>query len=243
VEAVAARDPDGATRLLRPNHVFSSMPLRHLLRAIRPAPPAEVLEAAGKLAYRDFLTVALVLDAPRLFPDNWIYVHSPEVRVGRVQNFGNWSEHLLADPATSCVGMEYFVSDKEPFWSRPDADLVQFAYGELRRLGLADAPLLKGYVVRVPKAYPVYDPGYQERLAVIRCWLGSIDNLWCIGRNGQHRYNNQDHSMATALIAARNAALGQARDPWAVNEDAEYHEIAQTERQAPVTPAALPKAA
>jgi len=239
VTAVSARSPDGQTQRFRAGQVFSSMPLRQLLRAMDPPPPPDVLAAADSLTYRDFLTVALVLDAPKLFPDNWIYIHSPQVRVGRIQNFGNWSEHLLADPATSCVGMEYFVNDTEAFWSLSDDELVRFAYGELRHIGLADAGLLKGFVVRIPKAYPVYDPGYQDRLAVIRSWLRGIENLQCIGRNGQHRYNNQDHSMATALIAARNVALAEARDPWAVNEDAEYHEIARTERQAPLTPAAV----
>jgi protoporphyrinogen oxidase len=236
VTAVTAQSPDGHMQRFRAEHVFSSMPLRQLLRAMDPPPPAEVLAAADSLTYRDFLTVALVLDSPKLFPDNWIYIHSPQVRVGRVQNFGNWSQDLLADPATSCVGMEYFVNDTEPFWCLSDDALVRFAYGELRHIGLADAKLLKGFVVRIPKAYPVYDPGYQDRLAVIRNWLRGIENLQCIGRNGQHRYNNQDHSMATALIAARNVALTEARDPWAVNEDAEYHEIARTERQAPLTP-------
>jgi UDP-galactopyranose mutase len=124
-----------------------------------------------------------------------------------------------------------------------DEDLVELGYNELQKIGLAGGKLKKGYVVRIPKAYPVYDPGYAERLDLIRTWLGGFANLHCMGRNGQHRYNNQDHSMATALISARNVALAQERDPWAVNEDAEYHEIGKTERQAPTTPAARPHAA
>jgi len=236
VVAVHAVGPDGGEQRIETDQVFSSMPLRHLLGGMDPAPPAEVLAAANALAYRDFLTVALVLDRPELFPDNWIYIHSPEVRVARIQNFGNWSPQMLADPTTSCVGLEYFVNADEPLWNMPDDELIALADREFRQIGLsAGAKLLKGYVVRIPKAYPVYDPGYKERLDVIRKWLAGISNLHCIGRNGQHRYNNQDHSMATALIAARNVIRCESRDPWAVNEDAMYHEIAETERQAPVT--------
>ena len=145
---------------------------------------------------------------------------------------------MVPFPGQSCLGLEYFVNEGDDLWSSKDEDLVNLAYEELRRIGLAGGNLVKGFVVRMPKAYPVYDPGYKARLDVIRGWLNGIDNLHCIGRNGQHRYNNQDHSMVTALIAARNVALGGTRDPWNVNEDAEYHEIAQTERQAPLTPRA-----
>ncbi|HZK81868.1 MAG TPA: FAD-dependent oxidoreductase, partial [Humisphaera sp.] len=238
VTAVRALTNSGREERIPADHVFSTMPLRHLLDGMTPAPPPPIVQAAAALTYRDFLTVALVLDRPQIFPDNWIYIHSPEVRVARIQNFGNWSPAMLADPATSCVGMEYFVNDTEKFWSTPDDELVNLAYEELQRISLsAGAKLIKGFVVRMPKAYPVYDPGYKERLDLIRNWLAGIGNLHCMGRNGQHRYNNQDHSMATALIAARNVALSQSRDPWAVNEDAMYHEIARTEREAPITPA------
>jgi hypothetical protein len=144
---------------------------------------------------------------------------------------------MVPDPNCACLGLEYFVNEGDDLWSMPDDQLVQLGYEELKRVHLANGPLVKGFVVRMPKAYPVYDTGYQERLGTIRAWLDKVTNLACIGRNGQHRYNNQDHSMATAIIAARNVALGEKRDPWAVNEDAEYHEIAATERQAPTTPA------
>lgn len=236
--AVAVRtiNSAGEQERVEVEHVLCSMPLRHLLEAIEPAAPPEVLTAARQLKYRDFMTVALVLDEPDLFPDNWIYIHSPEVRVARIQNFGNWSPEMLADARTSCVGMEYFVNTTDDFWNIPDADLVRIAFDELRKIGLSkNAKLIKGFVVRIPKAYPVYDPGYADRLALIRGWLGGIGNLQCMGRNGQHRYNNQDHSMATALIAARNIIRDECRDPWAVNEDAEYHEISRTERAAPIT--------
>ena len=146
---------------------------------------------------------------------------------------------MVPDPSKeSCLGLEYFVFEGDDLWTMKDDDLVKLGFAELQKIGLAKGKLKKGYVVRIPKAYPVYDPGYADRLDTIRNWLGNFGNLHCMGRNGQHRYNNQDHSMATALIAARNVALAQDRDPWAVNEDAEYHEIAQTERQAPTTPAA-----
>jgi len=236
ITRVTVQSTDGHTQTFEPGHVLSSMPLRHLVEQMQPAPPPEVVQAARALTYRDFLTVALVLDAPELWPDNWIYIHSPEVRVGRIQNFKNWSPHLVPDASKTCLGLEYFVNEGDDLWRMPDADLVALGYAELTRIGLGDAPLVKGYVVRMPKAYPVYHTGYTEQLAIIREWLQqNLANLNCIGRNGQHRYNNQDHSMATALIAARRIAVGDARDPWAVNEDAEYHEIAKTERQAPVT--------
>ncbi len=237
VRAVRVRDRQGVETTHEADTVFSSMPLRELLGAMMPKPPAQIADAASQLSYRDFLTVALVIDQPDVFPDNWIYIHSPDVRVGRIQNFGNWSPEMVPDAKTSCLGMEYFVFEGDDLWKSDDTALVSLAFGELQRIGLAKGNLVKGFVVRVPKAYPVYDPGYSERLDLIRLWLKSnVDGLYCIGRNGQHRYNNQDHSMATALIAARNVALGESRDPWAVNEDAEYHEIAETERQAPTLP-------
>jgi protoporphyrinogen oxidase len=213
------------------------MPLRDLLLSMTPQPPLEIIHTASALAYRDFLIVVLILDEPGIFPDNWIYVHSPEVKVGRIDNFGNWTPEMLPDKTTSCLAMEYFVFENDDIWSKDDNSLIEMAHRELGVIGLAKGHLLNGKVVRVPKAYPVYDPGYKKRLDVIRRWLGeNAQNVYCMGRNGQHRYNNQDHSMATALIAARNLALGQTRDPWAVNEDAEYHEIAKTEREVPLTP-------
>jgi UDP-galactopyranose mutase len=196
-----------------------------------------VLDAANALKYRDFLTIVLVIDVADLFPDNWIYIHEPQVKMGRIQNFKNWSPYMVPDQSKTCLGLEYFVNQGDELWSAADEKLVARGWEELNRIGLARGNLVTGYVVRMPKAYPVYDTGYQERLDKIRAWLEGIENLYCIGRNGQHRYNNQDHSMATALIAARNVSQGDDRDPWAVNEDAEYHEIARTERQAPLTPA------
>jgi protoporphyrinogen oxidase len=236
ITSLTVSHDSGQRETLPAAHVFSSMPLRALLRGINPPPPADVLEAANALSYRDFLTVVLVIDKADLFPDNWIYIHAPEVRMGRIQNFKNWSPEMVPDLSKTCLGLEYFVNEGDELWSMADEQLIALGYDELSRINLAGGPLVRGYVVRMPKAYPVYDTGYQERLGTIRTWVEQIENLYCIGRNGQHRYNNQDHSMATAIIAARNVALGEDRDPWAVNEDAEYHEIAATDRQAPLTP-------
>ncbi len=230
ISSITVRGRDGASEVLAASHVFSSMPLRTLLESMNPPPPANVLGAGKSLKYREFLTIVLVIDQTDLFPDNWIYIHEPEVKMGRIQNFKNWSPYMVPDQGKTCLGLEYFVNQGDELWNSPDDKLIMLGWEELNKIGLARGNLVKGYIVRMPKAYPVYDTGYQERLEIIRKWLGTIENLYCIGRNGQHRYNNQDHSMATALIAARNVSLDQDRDPWAVNEDAEYHEISKTER-------------
>jgi protoporphyrinogen oxidase len=177
-----------------------------------------------------------------LFPDNWIYVHDPDVRVGRIQNFRAWSEAMVPDPTRTCVGLEYFCFEGDELWNAGDAELVARATRELDAIGLADAARVEaGHVVRVPKAYPIYDADYDARVATIRAWLAGIENLQQIGRNGLHRYNNSDHSMLTALRAVENACHGAEHDLWAVNADGEYHEEARTPEQpyrdAPVTPA------
>jgi protoporphyrinogen oxidase len=214
--------------------VISSMPLTELVLAMRP--PVEVGEAARHLSYRDFLTVALVIPNEDAFPDNWIYVHTPGVRVGRVQNFGSWSPYLVKDGHT-CLGLEYFVNEGDDLWSMPDEDLVALARGELRELGLVRSDTIEaGYVVRVPKAYPVYDAGYADRVAVLGEWLAEhATNVQPVGRNGMHKYNNQDHSMLTAMLAVENLD-GAAHDLWSVNVEQEYHEGGSTGRDAPTLP-------
>ena len=204
--------------------VVSSMPLPELVLAIDPPAPDEVQRAAKGLRHRDFLTVALVLPQEAGFPDNWIYVHTPGVRVGRVQNYGSWSPYLVKEGRT-CLGLEYFVNEGDEMWSMPDDDLVAFAKREITEIGLAQGDQAEaGFVVRVPKAYPVYDEGYQERVETIRQWLEtSARGVWAVGRNGMHKYNNQDHSMVTAMYAVENI-LGGDRDLWAVNVEQEYHE-------------------
>lgn len=206
-------------------HFLSSMPIRDLLRALRPAPPKSVLRAAGDFNYRDFITVAVILDRRDVFPDNWIYVHDPAVKVGRIQNYKNWSPDMVPDESKTCLGLEYFCFEGDGLWTSSDADLLSRAAEELEYLGLAPADaVVDGTVLRVPKAYPVYDGTYRKGLATVRQFLEQIPNLQLIGRNGMHRYNNQDHAMLTGILAARNI-LGLGRhDLWDVNVDEEYVE-------------------
>jgi protoporphyrinogen oxidase len=244
--AVAVTGPDGASVRIPADHVVSSTPISALVRSMEPAAPAEVLAAADDLRYRDFLTVALVVPLEAGFPDNWIYIHTPGVKVGRIQNFGSWSPFLVKDGRT-CLGLEYFVNEGDELWSASDEDLVELAGAELERLELIGPGIVEvGYVVRMPKAYPVYDDRYQKNLEVIRDWLAEyVPNVHPVGRNGMHRYNNQDHSMMTALLTAENIRTGSAHDVWAVNVEEEYHEEggdakrstpAGTGRDAPMMP-------
>jgi protoporphyrinogen oxidase len=205
--------------------LVSSMPLSALVRAFDPPAPAEVVAAADGLRYRDFLTVALVVDAEHAFDDNWIYVHDPEVNVGRIQNFGTWSPYMVQDGRT-CLGLEYFVNEHDHLWDAADDDLIALGRAELVRLGLVPAGSIhQGYVVRMPKAYPVYDAHYAANVDTIRHWLAEhVPNVQAVGRNGMHRYNNQDHSMLTAMLAVENLMDGADHDLWQVNVDAEYHE-------------------
>jgi len=227
IQALQARSQEGETFWGVGEHFISTMPLRSLVRALVPAAPESVREAAERLQYRDFLTVVLLVDEPNLFPDNWIYIHDPSVRVGRIQNFKNWSADMVPDPALTCLGLEYFCSVADPFWGQTDGDLMALAAVELRQLGLlGGAKILDGTVIRAPKAYPVYDQGYQTQIQIIRAFLEEVlPNLQLAGRNGMHRYNNQDHAMMTGLLAARNIVAGERRyDLWRVNQDAEYLE-------------------
>ncbi|MFE9689256.1 NAD(P)/FAD-dependent oxidoreductase [Micromonospora sp. NPDC005806] len=235
----------GGERVEPADHVISSMPISALVRALRPAAPPAVIAAADDLRYRDFLTVALVVPAEFSFPDNWIYVHDPTVRVGRIQNFGSWSPYLVKDGRT-CLGLEYFVFEDDEMWRTPDERLVTLATAELERLGLVRPGCVEaGHVVRMPKAYPVYDERYQRNVDVIRAWLArEVPNVHPVGRNGMHRYNNQDHSMLTAMLTAENIAHGARHDVWTVNVEQEYHEQRSsgdgrhgTGRDAPILPA------
>ena len=208
---------------------------------ISPAAPQSVLDAARGLRYRDFLTVALVLDGADPFPDNWIYIHEPSVRVGRIQNFRSWSPWMVPDPDKACVGLEYFCFAGDDLWTMDDDALVALAAGELERLRLAPAASVdRGFAIRVPKAYPIYDADYAERVETIRSWLDGIENLQQVGRNGLHRYNNSDHSMLTAMRAVDNLLTGADHDIWAVNAESVYHETDVADehpyRTAPETP-------
>ena len=225
------------------SHVISSMPYSALVRAMEPPAPAAVLEAAGDLHYRDFLTVALVVPQHAGFPDNWIYVHYPGVKVGRIQNFGSWSPFMVKDGRT-CLGLEYFVFEGDELWDADDDTLIRMATDELAVLGLVErSDVERGFVVRMPKAYPVYDEGYQQAVETIRAWLAKeVPNVHAVGRNGMHKYNNQDHSMYTAMLTVENIVDGARHDIWVVNVEEEYHEEkvrdagAGTGRQAPVVP-------
>ncbi len=206
------------------HELISSMPVSTLIGRLDPKPPEEVLDAARRLSYRSFLIVVLILDKPEVFPDQWIYVHGPEVRVGRIQNFKNWSPTMVPDPVKTSLGMEYFCDEGDEIWEMPDEDLRELASSELASLGLAGADdVVDSYVVRQPKAYPVYNQGYEQSLQTIRDFLGTIDNLQTIGRNGMHRYNNMDHSMLTGMLAAENV-MGSSHDLWQVNEEEAYLE-------------------
>jgi protoporphyrinogen oxidase len=218
----------GADTIVPCDHVISSMPITHLLKAMSPPVPEFVRAAADALPYRDFLTVALVVPESAGFPDNWIYVHGGDVQVGRIQNFGSWSPHLVKDGRT-CLGLEYFVFEGDELWTMSDADLVALGTRELEHLGLLAANQVEvGYVVRCPKAYPTYDDSYQANVAVLTDWLAThADNVHPVGRNGMHKYNNQDHSMYTALLTVENL-FGADHDIWAVNVEEEYHEEAPT---------------
>ncbi len=224
-----------------PKAVISSLPLREVVEMISPPAPDEVREAARGLRYRDFLTVALVLDGADPFPDNWIYIHEPGVRVGRIQNFRSWSPWLVPDPDKACVGLEYFCFAGDDLWTMDDDALVALAARELERLRLAPASRVdRGFAIRVPKAYPIYDADYAERVETIRGWLDGIENLQQVGRNGLHRYNNSDHSMLTAMRAVDNLLTGAHHDIWAVNAESVYHETDVPDehpyRTAPETP-------
>jgi protoporphyrinogen oxidase len=225
VTAYLTKNSQGKLTRYQGRHFLSTLPIRELIRAMEPPAPPEVIRAAESLRYRDFLTVVLILDRADTFPDNWIYIHEPDVRVGRIQNFKNWSPDLVPDPSRSSLGLEYFCFEGDDLWAMPDADLIALGRREIETIGLArSADVVDGCVVRMPKAYPVYDDVYQDHLGVIRGWLKSLGNLELAGRNGMHKYNNQDHSMMTALLAARNIlGLGQF-DTWKVNTDAQYHE-------------------
>jgi protoporphyrinogen oxidase len=212
------------------DNFITSMPISALVARMKPQPPEEVLHAARSLKYRDFLIVSLIVDSKDLFPDNWIYIHSPEVKVGRIQNFKNWSAALVPDASKSCLGMEYFCSVGDEIWEMSDAELVELATRELVGLGLATtADVEDGVVIRQPKAYPVYDAEYRGHLRVLEGFLKGIDNLQTIGRNGMHRYNNQDHSMLTGMLAVRNI-LGEKHDLWDVNTERSYYEDFSVDR-------------
>jgi protoporphyrinogen oxidase len=243
---VVAVDREGVEHTFPCTHVVSSMPMGALVRAMDPPIPEEVAAAADDLRYRDFVTVALVVPMEYSFPDNWIYIHDPGVKVGRVQNFGSWSPFMVKEGRT-CLGLELFVNEGDDTWTMTDEALIEQGKREMHHLGLVTDPskVEAGYVVRMPKAYPVYDDRYAENVEVLRKWLDvHAPNVFPTGRNGMHKYNNQDHSMLTAMLSVENI-MGASHDVWTVNVEAEYHEEQvgsdrpSTGRDAPVIPRAV----
>ncbi|MGH2535801.1 MAG: NAD(P)/FAD-dependent oxidoreductase [Candidatus Promineifilaceae bacterium] len=204
---------------------ISSMPLGDLTRLFKPAAPGQVQAASASLRYRSLIVVGLIVNEANLFPDNWIYVHEPGLRVARIQNYKNWSPAMAADSATSHVGLEYFCDEGDDLWRLSEAELIALAREEFARLGLArGSQEIDGCVFRLPRSYPIYDQAYEGALTILRGWLEGMGNLQTIGRNGLHRYDNQDHAMLTGLLAARNLLYGERNDVWAVNAEGEYHE-------------------
>jgi protoporphyrinogen oxidase len=230
---VAATNADGKSVIIKARHVISSAPIRELVGRIHPLPQS--MPRAFDLKYRDFLTVALMIRSKDIFPDNWIYIHDSKVKVGRIQNFRSWSPEMVPDPSLACVGLEYFCFEGDGLWASKDEELIELAKKEMAILGLCDpADVEGGAVVRQEKAYPVYDDQYRDNVEAIREELETAyPTLHLVGRNGMHRYNNQDHAMMTAMLSVRNILAGRrAYDIWAVNEDAEYHEAGDEGAQA-----------
>jgi len=223
-----SRGSGGSSRFsIEVDHVISPAPIRELVHGLEPPMSEASRAAAASLRYRDFLTVVLILKERGVFSDNWIYVHDPGVRVGRVQNFKSWSPEMVPDPSMTCYGLEYFCFENDDVWSANDADLIDLGRREIAAIGLARVEdIVDGCVVRQRKAYPVYDDDYSRHVETIRAELDrTYPNLHLVGRNGMHKYNNQDHAMMTAMLTARNIAAGEPLyDVWRVNQDAEYHE-------------------
>ena len=230
VVSVTSKNLSGVTSEWAGTNFIVSLPLRDCVLAFDPPLSESAQAAAKRLAYRDFLTVALMLKRTELFPDNWIYVHDPGVKLGRIQNFNNWSMDLVADKSTTCLGLEYFCFEGDDLWNMSEPELIELGKMELVQLGLARADdFVDGCVVRMEKSYPVYGPGYNEDVRIIREELTKLTNLQPVGRNGMHKYNNQDHSMMTAILAAKNITNEGRFDIWNVNTDAEYHEEGSTD--------------
>jgi len=238
-KVVAADVEDAATgqrERIEADYFFSTMPIQELIRALDAEVPANVREVSDGLMYRDFITVGLLLDklkideqteaGARLLSDNWIYIQEPDVLVGRMQIFNNWSPHLVADPSKVWVGLEYFCYEADPIWSLSDEKMIDLAKTEMAKIGIIDAAdVLDGCVVHVPKTYPAYFGTY-DRFGEVRDYVNHFENLFLVGRNGMHKYNNQDHSMLTAMTAVDNIIEGRSdkSNLWDLNTEMEYHE-------------------
>jgi hypothetical protein len=223
---------DGKVEQVAGTDFISSAPVTEFIKKLNPPPPPPVVEAANQLYYRDFLTVCLIVKKDHLFDDNWIYIHDPNVKVGRIQNFKNWSPAMVPDPGMSSLGLEYFCNEGDELWTAADADLVALGKVELEKIGLAQASdVVDGVVYRVEKSYPVYDSNYRQHLDVIHAYIDGLENFQTIGRNGLHRYNNQDHAMLTGMYAVRNLLFNENHNLWVVNAEQEYHEEIREDRK------------
>lgn len=245
VTAVRAEDPrTGQASLYHGHYVFSTMPVKELVQSLQFEVPQNVREVAEGLVYRDFITVGLLVNGLKVhngghhgvgpIDDNWIYIQEPDVLLGRLQVFNNWSPCMVADPTKTWLGLEYFCNECDSLWQRSDEGIVALAGEELERIGIIDrADVLDAVVVRMPKAYPAYFGAY-DRFGTIREFLDRISNLWLMGRNGMHRYNNQDHSMLTAMVTVDNIIAGREdrSNIWGLNSEQEYHE--EKEKQRPL---------
>lgn len=238
VEVTVKDAKTGITKTQTADYIFSTMPVKELIENLQPSPPPEVLRVAQGLMYRDFITVGLLLKKLKIqnqtdiktpnniVPDNWIYIQEPDVKIGRLQIFNNWSPYLVKDPATVWIGLEYFCNEGDMLWSKSDSDFIQFAIDELSKIGIIEKQnVLDSTIVRVKKAYPAYFGSYNS-FDVIRKFTDTIQNLFLIGRNGMHKYNNQDHSMLTAMVAVENIVNGiiTKGNLWDVNTEQDYHE-------------------
>jgi protoporphyrinogen oxidase len=232
--SITTESVDDGRRIYVADDFISTMPLAQLVSALDPAPPDSIIESASGLRYRAFITVALIVDQAEVFPDNWIYIHDPEVKVSRIQNFKNWSAEMVPDQRLTMLGLEYFCADRDALWSSSDEQLIALAKDELAKLGLTEnSRVIDGTVVRQGKAYPMYDHDYRVNVSRVRAYLKlAATNLQVAGRNGMHKYDNQDHAMLTGLMAARNI-MGGCFDPWRVNSDAEYLEDEEDGRMQP----------
>jgi len=219
-------DESGQVHVEEGSHFISSIPVTELVQIMNPAPSKGILEQAGSLKYRSIITVDIIIDRKEVFPDNWIYIHSPEVSLGRIQNFKNWSKNMVPDESKTSLGLEYFCNENDSLWNMSDEKLFEFAASEVEKIKICKASEIKDYIiVRVPKAYPVYSLGYQNYLSVIKQYLSEFSNLQLAGRYGLFKYNNMDHSILTGLYAAKNIIGGDRTcDTWSVNTEEEYHE-------------------
>jgi protoporphyrinogen oxidase len=224
VRDVLVQSHEGQRRL-PVSQIISSMPITDFITRLRPEPPADVLAAARRLHYRDFLTVCLIVNRAHLFPDNWIYIHDPGVKVGRIQNFKNWSSDMVPDQNKSSLGMEYFCQEGDEFWTLPDSELIALGTRESAEIGLVRPEDVEdGCVFRMPKAYPIYDSTYRDALTIIEHYVKRFHNAHMIGRNGLHRYDNQDHAMLTGMKAADSVLRGERQASWKLSGHDHYLE-------------------